>query len=276
MAFTVEDGTGVVNANSYGTLQGFRDYFADRQEDVSAILDATVQLLLVASTDYIDSRWHFLGNKEFTTLNSRSNLTLVAQVSDGESVTFGSNTYIFRTSPTATLEVEIGSDMIETLENLASSIGSNDIADYSGSLFADVDVATLTLYANDDGVVTTETGADSSFDGVVTAGRSRKYQPLQFPRVGIRDRRGAYVTGIPENLKQATYEYALRANTSALAPDPVTADANVPVIRQLDKVGPITTETEYAEGGLQITFRSYPEVDALLKEYVLSTGRSFR
>lgn len=57
MAFTVEDGTGIPGANSFTTVQAFRDHWADRGTDVTALLDPDVEKLLVRATDYILQRW---------------------------------------------------------------------------------------------------------------------------------------------------------------------------------------------------------------------------
>jgi hypothetical protein len=57
MAFTVEDGTGVVGANSYATVAFADAYFAERGNDVwSAITDdADKESYLIRATDYIEN-----------------------------------------------------------------------------------------------------------------------------------------------------------------------------------------------------------------------------
>lgn len=57
MAFRVEDGSGLPDANSYASVQYFRDYHADRGSDTSSYTDAEVEHSLVRATDYIDRRW---------------------------------------------------------------------------------------------------------------------------------------------------------------------------------------------------------------------------
>lgn len=57
MAFTVEDGTGVVDANSYIAEAEFRSYHADRGVDVTTLTQAQVEQSCVRATDYIDKRF---------------------------------------------------------------------------------------------------------------------------------------------------------------------------------------------------------------------------
>ena len=61
MAFIVEDGTGLVDSNSYVTVQEYRDYATDRGKDVTAELDADIQGYLVEATDYMDLSYTFKG-----------------------------------------------------------------------------------------------------------------------------------------------------------------------------------------------------------------------
>lgn len=57
MAFVVEDGTGVSNANAYISVAFYRAYFADRGRDVSAQTDQQVQGFIVRATDFVESRF---------------------------------------------------------------------------------------------------------------------------------------------------------------------------------------------------------------------------
>jgi hypothetical protein len=70
MAFIVEDGTGVTDANSYATLAEYKDYFADRAIDVTSESDADIQGRLVRAADYNDDSFNFCGYKTYdTTVN---------------------------------------------------------------------------------------------------------------------------------------------------------------------------------------------------------------
>lgn len=57
MAFVVEDGTIVANANSYITTAFFDEYFADRGVVVTALTTQQKQQACVRATDYIDKRF---------------------------------------------------------------------------------------------------------------------------------------------------------------------------------------------------------------------------
>lgn len=65
MAFIVEDGTGLVDANSYVTVQEYRDYATDRGRDVTTEIDADIQGYLVEATDYVDLSYTFKGEPTF-------------------------------------------------------------------------------------------------------------------------------------------------------------------------------------------------------------------
>lgn len=103
-------------------------------------------------------------------------------------------------------------------------------------------------------------------------------QPLGFPRLELYDRAGQLVEGIPEKLKKATAEYALRALSGELMPDPVTDTSGAMVIGNRQKVGPIETEVTYAASSQGSTvLKPYPAADRLLSEYVRgSQARAIR
>jgi hypothetical protein len=77
MAFIVEDGTGVANANSYGTVEGAIEYAADRGIDLSTQSDAQMKAWLVLGTDYLN-QFSYIGTQDSPTqsmLWPRSGLT---------------------------------------------------------------------------------------------------------------------------------------------------------------------------------------------------------
>lgn len=67
MAFVVEDGTGVVNANAYATAAEADAYFTDRGVATWTGTSDEKNALLIQATDYIEARWstRFLGEVEF-------------------------------------------------------------------------------------------------------------------------------------------------------------------------------------------------------------------
>ena len=93
-------------------------------------------------------------------------------------------------------------------------------------------------------------------------------QALSFPRLYI-----GQDGKVPDGIKKAVSEYALRALTAVLLPDPVvTVGAAVEAVRK--KVGPIETETRYSNGGSPgaVVLKPYPAADMLVKPYLLGTG----
>lgn len=92
-------------------------------------------------------------------------------------------------------------------------------------------------------------------------------QELDFPRIRLYDRNGLLVAGIPSNLKKATSEYALRASSAALMPDPLTNELGLSVKRTREKIGPIEEETEY-NPGTAVILKAYPKADKFLVDYV--------
>lgn len=104
---------------------------------------------------------------------------------------------------------------------------------------------------------------------------------LSFPRQYFYDRKGQQIDftadGIPIDIQKATAEYALRALSSSLLPDPTVSESGQAIKRTFDKVGPIETEIEY-EGGASRPdlIRPYPTADRLLLFWIAGTGGVIR
>ncbi len=287
MAIIVEDGTGKKSAVSYTTEAYFRAYFLARNIDVTTLDATTVEALLTVGTDYIDTRWGllFLGNRKYSTLTSRSVFTLSAQPANNETVTIGSAVATFKTTltiPAVDTEALIGTTITDTLNNLGSALfaADKDLDDadqtISDFLIADPDNPTLTCYVTRDGVATTDAVTNGSFDIALTSGVSGRPQPLDFPRSFLYDRDGILVDGVPAKLQDATCEYAYRANSTTLAPDPETHETGLLRTGLSEKIGPIETKETFAETQtVQIT-KPYPAADRLLQEYVRSRNTVIR
>ncbi len=68
MAFTIEDGTGIVDANAYISLAEFDTWFGDRNDtDTLALTDAVKQAAIITATSYVNSRYEFLGERSTST-----------------------------------------------------------------------------------------------------------------------------------------------------------------------------------------------------------------
>lgn len=273
MAFIVENGSGMKGATSYGKVADFEAYMTDRGIDITGWSTADKQSSLVKATDYIDTRWgmYFKGRRYWRTLSSRSIFTLTNQPSDGETVTVGTAVATFKTTATLDTHAEIGDTLFDTLNNLAAALAAADPDTdgvISSFLIADPDNAELTVYTVRDGVATTETVTNGSFDNATSTGWTRHQQPLEFPRMYLYDKAGNAVEGVPDRLKEATYEYAYRAKTAALAPDPTVDATGLQVTGSRKKIGPIETDVKYAENSTIRITKPYPAADKLLQEYV--------
>lgn len=81
---------------------------------------------------------------------------------------------------------------------------------------------------------------------------------------------------IPVKLLKAICEYALRALTAPLAPDPVTDATGQRVQSTTEEVGPIKEAIVYAIGGTTYIFKPYPAADMLLKGLYRPSGGTLR
>ena len=141
---------------------------------------------------------------------------------------------------------------------------------YADAYFAERGIATWTgtTTAKDEALIKASDYIDQRW-GRRFAGTKqfdRTVNQLTFPRLGLYDRDGRYVEGVPDLLKRATCEYALRALTSTLMPDPST-QSNISSLRQ--KVGPIEEETVYRSSAAgSATSPDYPMADSWLAEYL--------
>lgn len=95
--------------------------------------------------------------------------------------------------------------------------------------------------------------------------RASYAQALSWPRDDAVSRDGfELVDMVPKQLKDAVCEYALRALTAALLPDPTGGATAGGVKRQRNKVGSLETETEWVEGSSPSMIPAYPAADLLL------------
>lgn len=92
-------------------------------------------------------------------------------------------------------------------------------------------------------------------------------QSLQWPRAHVRDE-------YPVNLIRACCEYALRALSAALAPDPIMGANGFPVSSETKEVGPIKKSVSYAvtPGQKPNLSQDYPAADLLLKPFLRFTS----
>lgn len=113
--------------------------------------------------------------------------------------------------------------------------------------------------------------------------RMQKEQALEWPRLAAYDDDQFTFTGIdviPRKLQQACAEYALRALSSVLIPDPTSTPVGS-ITGKREKVGPIEEETRYSfttsrasvsELVSTTNIPEFPEADLLLQELLKSSN----
>jgi hypothetical protein len=163
MAFTVEDGTGVANANSLCSVAVADAYFTERGNAAWTGADSLKQIALIKATDYIEARW---GRRLYGTV---------------------------------------------------------------------IDVM----------------------------------QALCFPRTGIAN---VDEDEVPLLVQRACAEYALRALTKPLQPDPVPDTGGRVVAEKVVRVGPLETKTRYEERTPLLLSQDYPVPDSLMRGFTRPAG----
>lgn len=295
MAFTVETGAGVPNANAYAPVAFVDSYLIERNRNTEnewQSQDATrKQQALVVATGYVDTRWgpRFKGARLRAIIDGREatgTLTLTALPIVNETVTVGLLSYRFVSTLSQMNDVLRGATITTAALNLANAVtGGGDgvtshtltVQNYEATATALAGAVTITSQAegtsaNEIALATTVTGATATGAGKLTGGLDEGPQALFFPRLGLYSYDGREVPGVPWKLKAATAEYAVRSLAAKLDPD-LTADATGALVqRKREKVGPIEEETEYAQGAQPRIYQDYPAADRLLQEYLRSAG----
>lgn len=293
MTLIVEDGSGIYEANSYVGPGYVRSYLTVRGK-ATAWINATRAVqngALIAATDYIDKRFgpRFLGMKEFTQMSvAASNiLTFYANPVADDTVTIGTVTYTFKVAAAIANEVTIGTTPQETAGALAAAIagtggGSGTVAHptASGTSLdgaAAVLVRALVAGPLSEAIATTSSNPNVSWDlPALTGGLELASQYLEFPRRNLYTKEGNRVIGIPEALKQAVAEYASRAISLDLMPDPEVDPTGQNVARVYDKIGPIETERRFVFSSAKDIFQRFPAADKLLLPFLMNTGQVYR
>ena len=299
MAFLVETGAGVPGANSYASVAFALAYLTDRgratENGWTASTTAAKQAALIAATDHIERRFgsRFRGTKARLLLEGRAatgTLTLTAVPLDTETLTLGDRVYRFVAALEQEDDVLIGATVAATLANLVAAFNApsdspdevheDTFPNYAAIASVEGSVATFTAYETGENgntieLATTVTGATVS-GALLAGGVDAGEQPLAFPRAALYSRDGAAIEGVPLKLRQATVEYAVRALSAPLAPDPTYDASLVGVQRKREKVGPIEEETEYVAGAVRLAAIPYPAADQLLTEFLSGTGGAIR
>lgn len=273
MTLIAENGYGILKANSYVGLAYAQTYLQDRGKNVAPWSTATKpqkEQALIKATDYIDKRFSlkFLGQLLFTELAvPGTNMLIVTSLpAEDDTITFNTTTYTFKVSSGGPSEITIGGSTDACASNIVL------IASAQTDMIFSVVGSVVYMESAEAGEFSYPTSSDSDgieFDSPILVGGSdySGQQPLCFPRTMF--------SGIPEVLKMATVEYAVRSMTDDLMPDPVVDDTGQTIRRKFEKVGPIEEETVY-QSSTGLFFRVYPEADALLKTLMNESSGVYR
>lgn len=294
MALVIETGVGVRGANAYVNAAYVTAYLTARNRQTEnswdSATDAVKEAAIVAATDYVDKRFghRFKGlpKTTFDETYASATMTFAGLPVADETFTLGDETWKFVSGLSgADYEVLIGASATATAANLEAAINHGDGAGtvyglgtpQSRHASATAAAGVLTLAASAPGTSGALTVLEGSVTNVTisgfTGGLDGGIQPLAWPRSSVYDQAGNRIDGIPDRLKQAVSEYAVRAASSVLLPDPTTDGYAGSLQRRLEKVGPIEEEYEYVAGTVgRVTFTPYPAADKLLRPLLLGSG----
>lgn len=121
------------------------------------------------------------------------------------------------------------------------------------SSYLDADVQTAIVRATD--------YLDGRFNFV--GKRMLLQQTTQWPRMSAYDRDRYLINTVPIQVKEATAEYAMRALTAVLAPDPTYDGTGAAVQSKMEKVDVIEEQTTYVSGAV-FQMPRYPSADQKL------------
>lgn len=298
MSLIIETGVGVRGANAYVNAAYVTTYLTARNRQTenswNSSTDAVKEAAIVAATDYIDKRFgpRFKGSPAVSLdeTYATTTLTFTGLPADSETLTLGDETWTFVSALSgATYEVLIGASATTTAANFEAAINGASGAGVTyglatpqsrhASALAALGVLTLTALApGTSGSLTVLTGSLTNVTvGTFSGGLDGGTQPLSWPRNYAYDEQGYLITGIPDRLKMAVSEYAVRAVSATLLPDPTVDPYAGSVKVRTEKVGPIEESYEYVAGTVgKITFKPYPAADKLLRPLLLGSGGVIR
>jgi len=293
MALIIETGVGVRNANAYVNAAYVTAYLTARNRQTengwstsnSTIQDAAV----VAATDYVDKRFgpRFKGVPKvtFDETYAEAEMEFGGLPDPADELTLGDDIYTFVSSLSGdAYEVLIGASGAATASNLEAAIEAGPGAGVTYGLgtpqsrhsAAKAAGAVLTLTAKAAGAG----GNLSVLEGPLTnvtitgfsGGKDGGIQPLAWPRASAYDQQGNLIQGIPDRLRQVVAEYAVRAVSSVLLPDPATDPYGGRLYSRREQVGPIQEEARYSRtSGTSDIFVAYPAADRLIRPLLLGS-----
>jgi hypothetical protein len=277
MSMIVEDGSGIYEANSYAGLSYAHSYLHHRNRHSSWDAASSVirEAALIAATDYIDKRFGamFLGSKKYLDLSvAASNyLQFASQPTNGNTITIGSVTYTYVSNNPNGNDIQIGSNVSTTIGLTLTALSTHPQVDAKAAGSTSIIVRNK-LTGEQPDVLCSAISNHISWDyDKLVGGSDSLEQTLEWPRVDVFSRAGVPLMSVPEKLRQATVEYAVRALNETLMPDPAVGETGQDIRRQFEKVGPIETEVVYSNSVKQI-FKKFPAADRLLSELIGANG----
>ncbi len=263
----VEHGYGVHNADAYVPTSYVDSYALARGiSSWAALAEDDKEIAIIKATDYIENRFgmRFRGYKAYpSVISSRNVLKFTQNPSAGETITIGTDTLEFG------IDVLVSPLLAITIDNLINVVNAEFVDIDAEPGYGSEVVFTSAYYGVDAEAVDTTTDVVggswhfSNFQGGDAYGLA---QSLSFPRAALYTVDGYALLGIPEGIKKATSEYAIRASIAELMPDPTVETNGLTIKRKLEKLGPIEEETEYF-AGVQ-TVKPFPAADLLLKPFL--------
>lgn len=111
---------------------------------------------------------------------------------------------------------------------------------------------------------------DQVFRNKYKGTRFSSTQRLEWPRSNVYDELGVLVdpAEIPEEVGNASIEFAFEAAASPLAPTPVVDDTGGTVIKKREKVDVLEEETTYSDRQNPRTLRSYPRAQLVIRRWL--------
>ncbi|QDB70869.1 hypothetical protein [Pseudomonas virus PBPA162] len=132
--------------------------------------------------------------------------------------------------------------------------------------------ADLTVEKKEQSIVAATDYVETRWGCLFLSTRLTDTQALSFPRKKW--------DGIPDSLKKAVCEYAIRSSQHPLYAEPVLDESGFVVTETLEKVGPIQEKKSFKTGGVGmggVLVRPYPAADSLMRGLVRpSNGRVYR
>ena len=135
----------------------------------------------------------------------------------------------------------------------------------------------LSTALRDEALIRATDYIDVRWGPLLRSTRLTETQALEFPMVAFYNRHGFLVEGLPDKVRKATCEYAFRAATVDLMPDPEIDASGSRLTLKRERGGPIEEETAFSTYGQAIiTIRPYPLADRLLADFVGRAGTNYR